>query len=168
MRVPFVQKDPISIVATEASEAYALRGVLEYFNYRVDLILIGSRTEFIKVLAGDIKTERMLIFAVHGTKEGIHITNEDSVTERDIVSSVQLEGKSVISLGCETGRSEYADAFKKGGVQIYIAPVGYPEGNASLMFVMRLFYELKNGTAIVDAVAAAIIDKETKMFKLHA
>lgn len=166
MEIPYIPKERGTIVATEAAEANAIRAVLEYIGYRIDTILVGSRAEFMKILSGEVLTESIIILVVHGIKEGIHMENENPITPSDITAIAKLADKLIVNLGCDTGRDEYRKAFANSGVKNYIAPNGYPDGNSALMFVIRLFYELKKGTSVIDATTeAASLDKETAMFQ---
>ncbi len=167
MDIPYVAKIKASIVATGAAEGNALRAALEYFGYRVDLVLIGSRAEFMKILSGKTDTEKLLVFAVHGVAEGIHMQDESPVTPEDIAEHAKLDGKTVLNLGCDTGRETYRKAFKKAGTEYYVAPDGYPHGNGSLLFAIRFFYELYLGKSAPESVRlASPSDKETAMFRL--
>lgn len=165
MDIPYVPKERATIVATEAAEANALRAVLEYLGYRIDTILIGSRAEFMKVLSGEIPTESILMLAVHGIKDGIHMQDEAPINSNDIATTAKLSGKLIVNLGCDMGRNEYRKAFGDAGAKTYIAPNGYPDGNSALMFAIRFFYELKTGAPVADATSrAASLDKDTAMF----
>jgi len=166
--IPWVKKQSITIVPVGAvgSEPEALRNILEAFNWRVDIIWIASRKEFMKVLDGTIKTADYVVIPNHGCDKGIIVPDEEYVTPEDIAEVGKLAGKTIISTGCTTGRKVYGDAFiKKAKAKAYIAPIEYPAGNSALMFVARLFYELSNKKSLRTAVSVARkLDKETARF----
>lgn len=169
MTVPLVEKTPISIVAlSNDNEAQALRAVLEGFNYRVDLLWIGSKAEFIEMLKGKIYTHPILVLSCHGVKEGIYVPNEPPISPKDIAENAHVENKLIMNLGCEGWRKSYCEAFLKDGkAKTYIAAEGYPEGKSALMFAIRFFYELAMKKDLGQSFEKATsLDKETELFKI--
>lgn len=167
--VPWVKKKSVTIVSVgdAGNEWEAVRSVLEWFNYRVDTLLIGSRKEFMEMLKGTIKTSEYIILSVHGD-EGITMVGEDLVVPDDITKHAKLNGKIVINLGCNTGSKTFINAFKKATVKAYVAPVGHP-GSGAALFAIHLFYylqpQLKQSLRTAVRKARAF-DEEGTMFKL--
>jgi hypothetical protein len=165
--VPFLAKEKVSIVSVGVGEADSLRSVLEDFNYRVDVIKVGSRKEFLKILSGEIQTYDHLVLSVHGVQEGIYMLDEDPVGVEDIKSTADLSGKIVLNLGCDMGQDQYVEAFRHSGVTYYIAPTDYPEGNTALLFGIHLFYEYAKTRDIERTTdKARSFDEESQMFQL--
>jgi hypothetical protein len=168
---PLVKKVPVSIIALPGGEAEstALRGVLEYFGYRVDMHLIGSRKEFIEILKGSIRTEQLIVLCCHGDNDGIVMGDEKPVTPLDISQSIGLNSKSILNLGCSTGSKEFIDAFRKNAkCEAYIAPTGYPFGNTALLFAVHTLYAcIQHKKKLKDSVKASRrFDKESAMFNI--
>lgn len=150
--VPFVEKKDVSLVVIDSSlEATAIRDVLEAFNYRVTTHWVGSRKELIEILSGNIETSNTVILSCHGIEEGIYTPDEDPLTTEEIARTAKLAGKTVVNLGCLTGKSTYQEAFTNAGVTNYIGPSDYPSGNATLLYVITLFYGLSVGESLADA-----------------
>ena len=170
--VPWVKKQSITIVAVSdvGNEPHALRNVLEAFNYRVDIIWVGSRKEFIKILDGTIKTANYVILSTHGVDEGITIPDEDEISPSEIAEKGKLSGKVILNTGCTTGKKVYGDAFIKGAkAKAYIASTGAPSLPDVLIFTAHLFGELHNlkKKPLKAAVKKARdYNKGTAMFKI--
>lgn len=167
--VPYVPKDTVTIVVVgDSAEAIAFRASLEAMNYKVVLHHASSRKELLEVLSGNIPTDEKVILSCHGIEEGIYVPDEEPLGAKELGGIAKLTGKTFINLGCHTGSPEFQAAFKKAGVVHYIAPVDYPEGAATLVFAINLFYHLKN-VPLKNAVAqASQLDDETKQFQLLA
>lgn len=167
---PLVPKLPVSLVVLEGAdmEAVALRAALEYFNCQVDTHWIGSKKECCEILRGNISTHSILVLCCHGDETGILCGGEASITPTDVAECAAVGGKSVVVLGCNTGNESFADAFLHGGADAYIAPAGYPEGDAALLFGIHLFYAIQqHGKSVREAQASACaFDDESAMFKL--
>jgi hypothetical protein len=137
--IPYVEKQNLTIIALDdALEATAIRGMLEGLNYRTTIHWVGSRAEFLKLLAGEIPTDETVVVSCHGDEQGILVPDEPAVTAADIRRHANLTGKTVINLGCLTGH--LAPAFRVAGTTHYIAPTGYPDATAALAFVANLFF----------------------------
>lgn len=169
---PFVPKTPLSLIVLEWSglESTALRGMLEYFNYRVDTHWIGSRKEFIEILKGNIPTADFLILSCHGDeKEGMYTCpDEKPLLPDEIRKASKLKNKTILSLGCATGTDEFAAAFLDTGSSAYIAPKDYPFGNSSLLFAIHLCYQVsQHKKPLAEAFEMAKkYEKESSMFQL--
>jgi len=154
--VSHAQKKPVSIVAVDTGqEASALRSVFEWFGYRVDVIWVGSREEFMKIISGNIETNDLVVLSVHGVEDGIAIPDGKAVTSDELAESAELHGKTVLNLGCNTGSDIYVSTFQQAGVEYYIAPDDYPEGNATLLFAIHFCYRLQQGMSVPEAAEEA-------------
>ncbi|PJE63128.1 hypothetical protein COU88_01200 [Candidatus Roizmanbacteria bacterium CG10_big_fil_rev_8_21_14_0_10_39_6] len=162
----------VSIIVLENSdlEAQSLRLAFERFWFNVNMHFIGSRKQLLEILKGNIKTEDLIFIACHGDeKEGIYTCPEEKpLSTEDVKEYANLEGKNIISLGCETGNQELGDSFLGAGVQSYIAPSGSPFGNSAFLFGVHIAYQLaQNKKSLKDAFETArSYDKESQMFKL--
>lgn len=166
---PLVLQEPVSIVLVSFTdgEAMTLRDVLEWFNFRVEIHRVGSRPQFVEILRGNIPTFRDILISCHGDDAGFVIPYQRALSAAELGRKVHLPGKRVLSLGCMTGSEVLADAFLAGGCEAYVAPTGYPEANAALLFAIHLYYFLSAGWSYVDAVEESRKhDAECALYKL--
>jgi hypothetical protein len=79
---PLAFQEPLSLVVVLYSdlEAIALRIILEYFNYRVEIHWIGSRPQFLEVLKGNIPTFHYIVLSCHGDATGILVPEQESIS----------------------------------------------------------------------------------------
>lgn len=65
--------------------------------------------------------------------------------------------------------TKLAESFLRSGAKSYIGSIDYVDGNAALMFTIRLFYGLINHEKTLGEVfeEARLIDKETHTFRLY-
>ncbi len=162
------------------NEAEALRQTLEYMNFFVGIKNIGRPEDFIKVLAGEIPYDPdCIIISCHGDNgkiimpvldESIYFKDEPrgDFSSEEITQFLNISGKTIVNLGCTTGRSDIAVAFSA-TTNTYIAPCDYIEGNAALFFTIKLFYKLTSKQcAIKEAyISARETDDETQLFCLY-
>jgi hypothetical protein len=164
--VPHVEKEPISLVAIGDAtlETVALRGVLECLNYRVEVHWVGSRKEALEILRGNIETFTYVILSCHGDEHGgILVPGEPAIGIDDL--AVSLPGRVVINTGCGAGQDKAAGRFLDGGCRAYIAPREAVEGSAALLFAAHLFYFLRAGRPLTDALGKAQgFDDESGLF----
>lgn len=169
----------IAVTGDVGNEAQAIRSTLEYFGYRVIYIQIGRPKDFIEVINGKILYNdiSILIISCHGDNgkilmpvlsNEVYEVDEPTVDFDDkmIETYGLLNGRTVILTGCTLGR--LSESFKKVGSNYVIATDEYIDGNASLIFVLHLFYSLAGGADIKKAFElASSINNETKLFKLQ-
>ena len=152
--IPYVEKQDLTIIAiADALEATAVRAMLEGLNYRTTTHWVGSRAEFLKLLAGEIPTDETVVLSCHGDEAGILVPDEPAVTASDIRDHATLPGKTVLNLGCLT--AALAPAFQTAGTTHYIAPTDYPDGTAALTFTTNLFFLRAHGIPLAEAVLRA-------------
>jgi hypothetical protein len=142
--VPLVLQEPLSIIALgdTGTEPMALRGVLEAFNYRVEIHWVGSRKQFIAILRGDIPTHPYVVLSAHGDERGILVPDEAPVGADELAEVVHLPDRVLLSLACRTGGDAFAKAFLAGGCHAYIAASEEMEASSALLFAIHLFYFL--------------------------
>lgn len=163
-------------------EVQSLRATLEYFGARVITYWIGRPRDLMDVLSGKSLYEDIdyIIFCFHG-EEGEFVMEElgEDVYEKDelrgnfgvteIKQYAKLHNKYIINSGCTLGDPKLATAFLNSGVKAYIGSTDYVDGNAALMFTMRLFYELINHQRTIDDAFqdAKSLDNGTLTFELY-
>ncbi|QBD83463.1 hypothetical protein EPA93_13410 [Ktedonosporobacter rubrisoli] len=140
-----------------------IRVALEGFGIKVNRFPVGRAQHAINVLSGEEATAPYVLLAMHGDYDQLllpALAPEIEATERfhgaltpqDLHSFVDLPGRIVISLGCETGTPNLARAFLDHGCIAYIGPEGAPFGYASMFVPIFLFYELTEGRSLAEAV----------------
>ncbi len=143
----------ISIICVNehaALETVALRGVLEYIGYVPSVHWVGSVCQFTSLLTeGKKRLSDWIVLSAHGCKEGFYGTGNEVVPLKGL--TIKLPKAHVLSLGCMTGSEPFAKAFLKGGVENYIAPSSYPEGNSALIFALLLLWRIHEGNDVTSA-----------------
>jgi hypothetical protein len=167
--VPYVLKKTVTIIVVgDSFEANALRAVLENFNFRVTVHWVGSRKELLMLLDGTISiADELILLSCHGIEKGIEVPGEEPLGPQELGQVAKVPNKTVINLGCKTGSPDFQQAFKQAGAAHYIAPDDYPEGSAAMVFAVNLFYFIKVGRSLQEAVMqASSTDEEAGQFKL--
>ena len=161
------------------NEAEALRQVLERMNFFVGVKNIGRPGDFMEVLAGEMPFDPdCIIISCHGDNgkiimpalgESVYRKDEPrgDFSSKEIAQFLKISGKTIINLGCTTGRNDMASAFSANNT--YVAPFDYIEGNAALFFTIKLFYELASKQCEIQAayLSAKETDDETRLFHLY-
>lgn len=161
------------------NEAEALRQTLERMNYFVCMKNIGRPNDFLYVLKGETPLEfDSLIISCHGDDgkicmpvlaDFVYLAEEPrgNLSAEDVSRHLALSGKTILNLGCTTGRDSMAAAFSKNNT--YLAPRDYVEGSATLFFAIRLFYELASKQCDIKTAytLASESDDETRLFCLY-
>lgn len=144
------------ICADEAStlETVAFRSVLEYLGFTVSVHWIGNKTDFLEVLQSKKETEDLLVISSHGEEGKFFMPTDESVLFSEL--NVNLPGKTVLSVGCDTSGAK--DEFMKGKCKAYIAPTDYPEGNDAMMFVVKFFWMIAQKKSVQEAYESASSD----------
>jgi hypothetical protein len=160
-------------------EAQALRSALEWWNVQVHRHLVGEAKDMVRLLEGGGLFTTTVFLLCHGTDEGILLPQlagpleaeqpyHHFITPDDLRGFARLPGCLVVNTGCATGSRAFAETFLEVGCQAYIAPDGYPDGDASLFFLLSFCYQwLCLGRELHTAhTLAAGHDSETGLFKL--
>lgn len=168
------------VVLDSFPEAHALREVLECFGVRVNARWLGRAKELVDLLTGKEPLAEHVVLACHGDDRGILLPElhpdiaegepyVGAIGPEELARFVKLGGGVVICTGCSTGGREFAKAFLDGGCETYIAPEGYPEGSATLFFLLEFFYELLAKECSVNEAfeRAREHDDETRTFRLY-
>lgn len=142
------------IVGDTGNEAHAIRYTLEDFGAEVMTKWIGRPNAFLTALTkeGLYPGFDTLVLSFHGD-DGFFLMPElgeevyeegeprGDIGPKEIRQFASLEGKTVLSTGCETGKSKLAQAFLDAGCKAYIAPEEAVDGNATVIFTQLFFYE---------------------------
>lgn len=165
-----------------ATESYALRASLEYLGIQVTMRWIGRPNDLIDILSGKESLELIdfLILNFHGDNGCFHLPklakeiytkNEPQakfLTPKYIRKIAKFKNIKIISSGCTLGKKALAKAMLDSGAELYIAPKGYIDGKANLIFLLNFFYELTKKESISKAfIVAQSIDRETKQYQLY-
>ncbi|HFK1509458.1 CHAT domain-containing protein [Bacillus paranthracis] len=163
-------------------EAQSIRASLEYFGAKVITYWIGRPKEFIDILSGKglYNDINYVVFCFHG-EEGKFVMEElgEDIYEQDeprgyfgteeIYEYAKLHNTHIVNSGCTLGDQNLAKSFLHSGAKSYIGSIDYVDGNAALMFTIRLFYGVINhGKTLEKAFQeASLIDEETRTFRLY-
>lgn len=144
------------VCADEAStlETVAFRSVMEYLGFTVSALWIGNKKDFLDFLQGKKETDDLIVISSHGEEGKFFMPTDESVPFSAL--NVHLPHKTVLSVGCDTGGAK--DEFMQGKCKEYIAPTGYPEGNDSMMFVVKFFWMLAQKKSVQEAFESASAD----------
>ena len=139
----------------------------------------GGAQHLVDVLSARVPVGDDLVLSGHGDERGFLLPElapdlehqerfHGALTPEDLHGLVDLPGRTIVSLGCVTGRAEIASAFLAGGCSAYIGPSGYPDGSSAVFFAMRLYYHLLHDEMELDGAfeLAASTNDETGMYRL--
>lgn len=174
-------KNSLDIICIDDNlEALAIRSVLEYWQVKVNLYLIGKSQDLIDILKQQKSTSENILIMCHGDEKGICLPElvseiaktqpyDKHITAINLHEFLNISATTVINTGCKTGTTDFANAFLRNGCQNYIAPIDYPEGNASLFFIINFYYQLFVNNEDVKKAhqkAKSSDGNETDMFEL--
>ena len=162
-----------------SSESEAIRQVLEYFGCLVLTKYIGRPNDLIAVLEGSVPFDPdVVVLSGHGENGSILMPVLDSsvytenepkgnFSSSEVNDYLKLTEKLIISTCCTTGTGTLAATFSQRNT--YIAPSGYVEGNAVLLFLVDFFYQYIQRNLNVEEAwnHAYALDGETKQFLLY-
>ncbi len=164
----------------DALEALAIRSVLERWGAKVTLHLVGQAADIVRILGGAEVISKHIILSCHGDERGLLLPELASsveetqpyhkvLTAANLREFLRLPDCLVINTGCSLGTPEFAAAFLESGCEKYIGAADYPEGDWTLFYVLRFFYELLcyNRDA-KEAHQRAYIKDETGAFTLYS
>ncbi|WP_461300310.1 delta-aminolevulinic acid dehydratase [Bacillus sp. F9_6S_D1_P_5] len=163
-------------------EAQSIRASLEYFGARVITYWIGRPKDFMEVISSKnvFNDINYIIFCFHG-EEGKFVMEElgEDIYEQDeprgyfgaeeIYKYAKLHNTHIVNSGCTLGEQKLAESFLRSGEKSYIGSIDYVDGNAALMFTIRLFYGLISyEKTLEDAFQEAkLINEETHTFQFY-
>ncbi len=133
-------------------QTFALRSVLECYGITTVLHPIATAAQLVALLDGSAALSQHIVFMCHGCEEGIALPElapeieaaqpyRKFLTAENLQEFLHLPDKVVLNTGCTSGSAEFGDALLKAGCRSYIAPAGYPDGDAALFFALHFFYE---------------------------
>ena len=138
--------------------ALAIRGMLEAYGLRGHLVRCAQKRNVFEVMAGGIPDASHVVmcpgpFMLEGDDLEVAFSVVDDVSGQwqrelvsfkpnDIIRSIRLSGRTIVSLGCRTGREPIANAMLETGCRAFIAPAGYVDADACALFTVGFFYHL--------------------------
>jgi len=145
----------IAVLPNGATEAYAIRAILEALGCSVQTHWIGTPGDFLKVLSQGPEAPRYLVIAGHGNEAGSFYVGEygafidtsmvidQHLPPEAIAPAVDLPGCLVISTACSSGRPDMARAFFQNGMPNgYIACRISQDGTSAVVFMINFFFGL--------------------------
>jgi len=169
MTIPAKQILILSIM--DGGEGVALRSMAEQIGIHVEWYGIGMARDLFEVLNRQASYD-LVVFCCHG-KDGRMVMPElegslykdqpfrGDMTPEDVRGLLGLQGQKVFSTGCATGEEKMASAFLDAGCAWYLAPSGYPDGAAALVFAVNFLHlHLNRGFTADDAVNKAQHERE--------
>jgi hypothetical protein len=161
-------------------EAFALRPVLEYFGLKVELHLIATSNDLVKILGKGNNLSSTVIIMCHGEDNAISMPPlgesiaanqhyKHNIFPIQLNEFLHLPDRLIINNGCNLGNEDFAQSFIKAGCKAYIGANGYPEATASLFFVINFFYAyacLKTSIQTAHKLASSQ-SEETHLFNLY-
>jgi hypothetical protein len=192
--------EPVVIAcdSTSLDVALAIRGALELFRLPVYMHFCVQKRNVLDVLAGRIPDSEYVVLALHSCVAYSSQIDEPSMstvveevdgrwqpwrldlTPQTIREVVQLEGRKVVNVVCDSGSPEVAQAFLDAGCAAYIGADGGVDQDACALFTIGFFYHLLSAerhesllTTDEEAVAlAAAADTRwkggTQVFRYYA
>ncbi|WP_067544319.1 hypothetical protein [Nocardia crassostreae] len=161
------------------SSARPIRNALEEFGIRVNYFPIGQPRHVTAALGGVRPVAPYVIIACHGADGRILLPELGGPVAAEqpfigrlgpkrVRKHLHLAGSTVISTGCETGKSALAQAFLDAGAAAYFAPAKIPDGHSAFFAVLQLFYELTAGRDLRQAAhRVRAYDDEFDMWELR-
>lgn len=175
-----MQNNLLDIVAIDDSlEALAIRAAVEWWGMVTRTYFIGKSEDLVELFNGKETRAPHLLLMCHGTEKGIVLPELGTeiaknqpynycLTPANLAEFLSLQGQTVISTGCKTGTKAFADAFLNAGAHSFIAPSDFPEGDASLFFLLNFYYfSFSKSLSVKEAHdRSRRADKNTGMFTL--
>ncbi len=160
-------------------EAHALRYAAEHWGADVTITWVGNSQQIVEYLSQS-PTHDVVIISGHGNEQGLLLPKlaeerrnrypyNEVIRPEDFADFLQLQGNTIITTSCAGGIPQLANVFLQHGAKYYIGPKGYPEGAASLMYVLDFLYNyLQNGQDVEEAhqIASNHLD-DRKQFQLY-
>jgi len=132
--------------------------VLEEFRLRVHLVRCVQKRNVFEVMAGRLPEAEYVVFCpgpfmMEGDDLEVAFSVVDdargqwenalvSFKPSDISHLVDLHDRTVISLGCRSGREPIAAALLRRGCRAYIGPTGSVDDDVCVLFTLAFFYHL--------------------------
>jgi hypothetical protein len=179
----FCRRRPVEVVAAgdAGSEPQFVRALLEELGAVVQMHLIGTPADFLKVLGQGPGAAPYLVICAHGDDNGFRLGEYAEGIDTSMLAGgilpfgciaeiVDLPGVVVVNTACSGGEPAAAEAFMKGGVRAYVGNTAPdPHASAWPVFLAQFFYELfHRGLTELEAWRrAASYDDETRLFVFY-
>ena len=169
----------LHILEIGTGEAHALRSAAEYWGAFVTMTWVGNSSQIVEYFSHRPEQD-LIIISGHGDARGLLLPElaeevrsrypyNDVLRPEDFAHFLQLAGNTIINTSCLGGMQHLADVFLQQGAAYYIGPTEYPEGSASLMYVLDFLYTyLLHGQRVEEAHGkASNHSDDRKQFKLY-
>ncbi len=169
----------LHILEVGTGEAHALRYAAEYWGAFVTLTWVGNSGQIVEYFSHHPEHD-LIIISGHGDEHGLLLPElaeevrsrypfNELIRPEDFAHFLRLAGNTVINTSCLGGMHQLAEVFLQHGAAYYIGPTDYPEGSASLMYVLDFLYNyLLHGQHVEEAHRkAANHSDDRKQFKLY-
>jgi hypothetical protein len=160
------------------TEPFVIRSLAEGYGATSLLKNAGKPSELLSAIRNT--DANCIVLSLHGDEKGFilpELESQVAATEKyskhlsaeNLTKELKLQGGVVISTACHTGVEDFGKAFLGAGAKAYIAPEGYPEGNAIPFFLSHFFYlSLARNQSLGTAFCAAQRqDTETRLFRMY-
>lgn len=162
-----------------SNELTAVRSNLEWWGVKTNMYWIGQARHLVDLLDGQETRSAHLLLGGHGAQAGLCLPELSPDLEKtqpfstflrpaDVRQYFNFTGQVILSNACQTGTPEMATAFLDQDAACFIAPKGYPDGNATLHFTNCFYYFLfcQQQSIEVAFQKAKYQDRETQLFEL--
>jgi hypothetical protein len=170
----------LHIIAIDTGlEPHALRLASEAWGADVSVTWVGNSQQIVDYFATGFPHD-IVVISGHGDERGLLLPElaveiqhrypyHTVITPGDFQTFVRLEQALVVNLACLGGVPAFANTFLTCGARAYIGPIDYPEGRATLMYVLAFIYTyLHNGGDIAAAHQhASRADDDRQQFRLY-
>lgn len=168
----------VDLVDIDDSSSRPIRDALEEFGIRVHYHPIGQPRHIVAALGSTRPVAPFVILGCHGDEGRILLPElgepvasaqpfNGLMGPDEVRRHLRLAGSFVVSLGCETGSPELAEAFLDAGAAGYFAPQEAPDGHAAFLVAVLFFYGLTGGKTVAEAAQRARgYDGATSMWRL--
>jgi len=139
--------------------AMPIRGMLELYRLYVHMYYCCQKRNILDVLTGKIPKADYVVLVGHGAApeevarggaitfmrpadeiEGTWQEVDFRLFPEDVPQFVNLKGRVVISLGCNSGHGPLARAFLDAGCRAYIGPAATIDQNSTTLFACTFFH----------------------------
>ena len=168
------------IIAIETGhEPHAIRSAAEWWGVFVTMTWVGNSGQIVDYFAGQPDHD-LIIISGHGDERGLLLPKlGDEIADRypynevirpeDFAQFLHLNRNIVINLSCMGGMPQLAEVFLAHGARYYIGPTDYPNGSASLMYILDFLYNRVHHHRDVEEAhrIASNHDDDRQQFKLY-
>lgn len=133
--------------------AVPVRSALETMAISVDVRPVRNWVALPSALGPPVAPYTVL--CLHGDGQGnfLGAGHIGVLAAAELAANASLQGSTVISIACSSGRDAYVDAILNSGAAAYIAPEQPPLGHAGVMFLVSLFFFMTQMHDLEQALA---------------